>query len=444
MRITIAALSVFIILGGTALAVEENQGITVGTGMLKIGGYLQTGYVSISEKVSTPQYNSDPTDPDFGAFTEYKDVTTDTNTFRVRRARVKLSSEIIEKIVGGVMEYDFVESGIKEVYFWFSPQWEPFKLLIGREKLPWMQENITSTADLTWVDRSIVAEKFGHEYDYGLRLDLNYPLNDMNNLLVGLMYSNGYGITGAEQSTDFDSDVDSITVTGGTMTATSKRTDLKDIAFRAGWNGKFNDDFNLGIGAAIMMDKATNFDLTTLSLNTVESQPITADVALKYTALNVVGSYTMDAHKGTNDVYMVDPTNPDAYLTTTSELKDDVAGMMAGASYAFAIEGTPMLTAIEPALRYASYTDKQKLDVTSPSGSLSHNTQDDEITQIAVGLNFLMEKHNAKFQLNYVLQNEKVTPYAPSDPTDPQSSWMSTEPTKTDDGKIQFQFQVKF
>ncbi len=120
MRITIAALAVFVILCGTALAVEENQGITVGTGMLKIGGYLQTGFIMISEKVSTPQYNTDPTSPDFGAFTQYHEVTTDTNTFRVRRARVKLSSEIIEKIVGGVMEYDFVDSSIKDVDFWFS------------------------------------------------------------------------------------------------------------------------------------------------------------------------------------------------------------------------------------------------------------------------------------------------------------------------------------
>jgi hypothetical protein len=438
MRITIAALSVFVILCGTALAVEENQGITVGTGMLKIGGYLQTGFVMISEKVSTPQYDTD------GTYTGDHSVTTDTNTFRVRRARVKLSSEIIEKIVGGVMEYDFVDSSIKDLYFWFSPQWEPFKLLVGREKLPWMQENITSSAELTWIDRSIVADKFGHEYDYGLRLDLNYPLNDMNNLMLGLMYSNGYGVTGAEQSTDFDSDVDEVSVSGGTMTATSKRTDLKDIAFRAAWNGKFNDDFSLGIGAAIMMNKATNFDLASTSLTTVESQPITADVNLKYTALSIVGSYTMDTHKNTTDVYQIDPTTPDAFVINTGEVKDELNGMMAGASYAFPIDGPPILTAIEPAVRYASYTDKQSLSATAGGVSISHNTQDDEITQIAAGLNFLMEKHNAKFQLNYVLQNEKISPYAASDPTDPQSTWTKKEATKIDDGKIQLQFQVKF
>jgi hypothetical protein len=443
MRITVAILTV-IMLCSLGWAVEENQGITVGTGMLKIGGYLQTGYVMVSEKVSTPQYITDPTDPDFGAYTGDQTVTTDTNTFRVRRARVKLSSEIIEKIVGGVMEYDFVDSGIKEVYFWFSPQWEPFKLLIGREKLPWMQENITSAGELTWIDRSIVADKFGHEYDYGLRLDLNYPFNDMHRIMVGLMYSNGYGVTGTEQPTDFDSDIDMITVTNGIITATSKRTDLKDIAFRAAWNGKFNDDFNMGIGAAIMMNKATNFDVTSHILNTVESQPITVDVALKYTQLNVVGSYTMDTHKNTGDLYEVDPNDANAYIITTSEWKDEVNGMMGGASYAFPIEGTPILTAIEPALRYATYTDKQTLSVTAPAGSLSHNTQDDEISQIAVGLNFLMEKHNAKFQLNYVIQNEKLTPYAPDDPTDPDSPWVTKEPTKTDDSKIQLQFQVKF
>ncbi len=307
-----------------------------------------------------------------------------------------------------------------------------------------MLENITGASELTWVDRSIVAERFGHEYDYGLRLDLNYPLNDMNNLLVGLMYSNGYGVTGAEQATDFDTDVDEITVTGGNLTATSKRTDLKDIAARVAWAGKFNEDFNMMIGAAIMMNKATNFDLASTTLSTVESQPITADLTLKYTQLNVVGSYTMDTHKNTSDFYTVDPTNPDAYIIATGELSDELSGMMGGASYAFNIEGTPILTAIEPAVRYASYTDKQKLDATAGGVSVSHSTTDDEVTQIAAGLNFLMEKHNAKFQLNYVLQNEEITPYAPADPTNPDSAWEAKEPTKIDDGKIQFQFQVKF
>jgi hypothetical protein len=433
---------VAILLIATFAAAEENA--TVKTGALQIGGYIQAGYYSQSDKTTPPVGDS---------------TTVNSDTFKARRVRAKISSTIVDKIVGGVFEYDFVSSfnstvsgssataavtGIQDAYFWFSPQCEPLTLYIGRVKLPWMQEYLTSSSELLWVDRSIVADKFKYEFDYGLKLDLKAPVAEGHKVLAGLMYSNGYNTTAGIQPTDSDTVAKEVTsmedpTNPGTYIYDKKNSeekDLKDIAARLGWDGKINDDFSIMLGAGVMMNKATKFDSGSTSspdpkVTTVERQPITADLTLKVVKnLTVLGSYTMDTKKETIDQYSLDSATGDISMATT-ENKYDLTGMMGGIAYNIPIEGAPILTGLEPAVRYASY-DEQK-DVTA--AGVTNTASKTNITQIASGLNFYCLKHNAKLQINYVMQNQKETPY---------SGGVAGDETKKDTSIIQAQFQVKF
>lgn len=433
---------VAIMMVATFAPAEEN--VTVKAGTMQLGGYFQTGYYTSSEETTPPVGDS---------------TTVNSDTFKVRRARVKFSTTIIDKIVGGALEYDFSSAisstvsgttasaaltGINEAYFWFSPQFEPLTLYIGREKLPWMQEYMTSSSELLWVDRSIVADKFNYEYDYGLRLDLKTPVAEGHKVLAGLMYSNGCSVTGGLQPTDSDTIAKEVTSEEdpddpGTYiydNKTSEQKDLKDIAFRLGWDGKLSDDFSIMLGAGVMMNKATKFDAGSTSssdpkVTTVERQPITADLTVKLMKnLTLLGSYTMDTKKETIDQYSLDDTTGDVSFATT-ENEYTISGMYGGLAYNFPIEGAPILTGLEPAVRYAMYDDSK--DVTA--AGTTNTASETSITQIAGGLNFYMLKHNAKFQLNYVMQNQKDTPY---------SAGVAGDDTKKDTSKIQAQFQVKF
>jgi hypothetical protein len=438
---------VAILLIATFAPADEGD-VTVKTGTLQIGGYIQTGYYSTSEETTPPVGDS---------------TTINTDTFKARRVRAKLSSTIIDKIVGGAFEYDFVSAinstvggtstaptysaaltGIQEAYFWMSPQFEPLQLIIGRTKLPWMQEYLNSSSELLWVDRSIVADKFSFEFDYGLKLDLKAPVADGHKVLAALMYSNGYSTSSGLQPTDFDSVAKEVTSkedpdNPGTFIydkKTSEEKDLKDLAFRLGWDGKLSEDFSIMLGAGVMMNKATKFDAGSTTapdpkVTTLEHQPITADLTLKAIKnLTVLGAYTMDTKKETIDQYALDDTTGDVSFATT-ENKYDLSGMYGGIAYNFPVEGAPILTGVEPAVRYAMY-DEQK-DVTA--AGVTNTASKTNITQIAGGLNLYCLKHNAKLQINYVMQNQKDTPY---------SGGVAGDETKKDTSKIQAQFQVKF
>ncbi len=437
---------VAILVIATFAPADENA--TVKTGTLQIGGYVQTGYYSQSEKTTPPVGDS---------------TTVNSDTFKARRVRAKLSSTIIDKIVGGVFEYDFVSAinstvggtstaptytaaltGIQEAYFWVSPQYEPLQLIIGRTKLPWMQEYLTSSGELLWVDRSIVADKFNYEFDYGLKLDLKAPVADGHKVLAALMYSNGYSTSSSIQPTDLDNVALKVTskedpANPGSFIYDSKTADekdLKDLAFRLGWDGKLSDDFSIMVGAGVMMNKATKFDAGSTAspdpkVTITERQPITADLTVKLIKnLSVLGAYTMDSKKETIDQYSLDDATGDISFATT-ENKYDLSGMFGGLAYNIPIEGAPILTGLEPAVRYAMYDESK--DVTA--AGVTNTASKTNITQIAGGVNFYMLKHNAKLQINYVMQNQTDTPF---------SGGVAGEDTTKDTSKIQAQFQVKF
>ncbi len=433
---------VAILVIATFAPADEN--VTVKAGTMQLGGYIQTGYYTSSEETTPPVGDA---------------TTVNTDTFKVRRARAKLSSTIIDKIVGGALEYDFSSAisstvsgtsatasltGLNEAYFWFSPQLEPLTLYLGREKLPWMQEYLTSSSELLWVDRSIVADKFNYEFDYGLRLDIKAPVAEGHKVLANLMYSNGYSVSGGLQPTDSDTIAREVTSeedpdNPGTFiydNKTAEQKDLKDIAFRLGWDGKLSDDFSIMVGAGVMMIKDTKFDggSTTApdpKVTTIERQPITADLTIKLIKnLSVLGSYTMDSKKETIDQYSLDATTGDVSFATT-ENEYTLSGMFGGLAYNIPVEGAPILTGLEPAVRYAMYDESKDVTVAGTTNTASETS----ITQIAGGVNFYMLKHNAKLQINYVMQNQTDTPF---------SGGVAGEDTTKDTSKIQAQFQVKF
>lgn len=440
MRNTLFAAALVLMIAGAASA--EDGTITVKKGVLTIGGYVQTGYYMSSDKTTTLTFDST------GAQTSSKETTLDTNTFKARRMRAKLSSTIIDKIVGGVFEYDFAASSLQDGYFWVSPQWEPLTVQIGRTKLPWMNEYLTSSAELSFVDRSLVADKWSYEFDYGMKLDLKAPIDDKNKVLAGFMYSNGYDPTGLIQATDKDTELDTIAskASGTTyvLDAKSKETDLKDIAFRLGYAGTVAEGLSINLGGGIMMNKATLLDTTSASASSpkvtyteLERQPITADLGINWatakdSGLSVFASYTMDTKKKLVNTYELDETDPTLTTLATVETNDEMTGIMGGLTYLFGIDGAPLLTGLEPAVRYASYTDNTEVT----TAGITNKTNDQTITQITGGLNLYMAKHNAKWQINYVMQNQEDAPY--------MSNGTKLDPNKKDTSKIQIQFQVKF
>ncbi len=84
----------------------------------------------------------------------------DTDTFRVRRARPKLSGHIFSKKIQYVFEYDISSNKLLEGSIQFACS-DELKYKIGQYYVPFSLENVTSSSNLQFVDRSIIQGYFG-------------------------------------------------------------------------------------------------------------------------------------------------------------------------------------------------------------------------------------------------------------------------------------------
>lgn len=410
----------------SAIAADTAGSISIAKGALTLGGYVQAGFFLTSEKF-TPSDGTKPTTSDL------------MNNFTLRRARLRLSADIAEKIAGGILEYDFAGASVVEGYGWVSPEWEPMRIAAGKLTIPWSQELLTSTRELIWVDRSLLYDYFAIGCDYGLRMMVDAPLDDQNRFKLGLMVSNGYDLDGALQLTDNDTKLDAIYIQSGELIPTTSRTDLKNVTGRVGWEGKLNDELTLGFGAAFMLAQASQFDNETNTLSTKEHLPITTDFTAKYTGMTVLGSFAMDTSKSNDKLYTIDALDPTSWIVSETALKDEVIGFSFGVAYLLPVDGITLLTAVEPAVRYSALTDKQDITIT---GTTNKNL-DRVINQVSGGVNLILDANYAKLQLNYVMQDQKDYPYAP-DAADPTAAWVRQNADHTLDNKVQAQLQIGF
>ena len=112
---------------------------------LKIGGYIQSLFLA-----------------------EINDNASDTDTFRIRRARLKFKGHVYSEDYGYVLEYEF--GGNKLFTTYLKANLNIGEIRFGQDKVPFNPEALSSASILQFVDRSIAHRFFGirNERDIGL------------------------------------------------------------------------------------------------------------------------------------------------------------------------------------------------------------------------------------------------------------------------------------
>ncbi len=273
----------------------------------------------------------------------------DTDTFRLRRARLKWLGHAFSKNIQYLMEYDLAGSKMLSAYLQLVAA-DSFKFRIGQYEVPFNFEGTASGSGLQFVDRSIAHSFFGvrDERDTGFGVQgelsnrkLEYYLSafngeaintlNTNNELryVGRLVFNALGYHGLEFS-----DV--------------KKS--KDPVLAFGVAGMFND----------ILDATTQIESKVSS--------VTFDTSAKYFGLGVHGAYFFQN------------TNPDNATSQTDH------ALLAQVGY----------FVIPHELEIAARVTKIFKEGTGDQG------------EYTLGLNFyLFETHNVKFQMDYSALTEE-------------------------------------
>jgi hypothetical protein len=210
---------------------------------LKIGGYVQ-------------------------GFFRYRalDANSDDNTFRVRRARLKLSGYIYSKVVQYVVEYDFSNSTLftTVINLAYTPT---FNFVIGQYKIPFNFESLTSASTLQFVDRSATHRFFGianeREIGVGAHGKLN---NSFVEYRLGIF--NGEGINSQNTNKDVRFAgrlVFNLMGRHGTKFSDTGYSEEAHVAFGVG--GMFNNTFNAA-GTAEQKTSSLTGDISAKYLGT--------------------------------------------------------------------------------------------------------------------------------------------------------------------------------
>lgn len=167
----------------TSTKYDFGKGITFKKGdmSLNIGGRLQARYDSGAD-------DGDALGKVFGSIREGKD-----DTFDIRRARISFQGALT-KSLSYKFQYDIASSGVlKDAEITWKPVAAEgaFGMTAGQFKVPFGREQINSSGDLQFVDRSIVDAFFHPERDRGFMIHGQTPGKQIFGYNVGVWNSEG-------------------------------------------------------------------------------------------------------------------------------------------------------------------------------------------------------------------------------------------------------------
>jgi len=195
----------------------------------------------------------------------------DTDTIRVRRARLKWSGHMFTKKAQYALEYDFSSSKLLDGFLQLTHS-DPLKFRVGQYYVPFNLEGVTSSSNLQFVDRSILQAAFGIADEREPGTGFNGSLMDKKvEYDVGLF--NGEGLNTTNSNNEFryaGRVVYNVAGHHGTEFSDTKQSEEPNMAIAVG--GMFNDtqDIPSGATAPIGEKKVGSF---------------TGDVAAKYRGL---------------------------------------------------------------------------------------------------------------------------------------------------------------
>lgn len=136
------------------------------------------------------------------AFLQFVEGAANTDTFRVRRARLKFAGNVYNKNIGYEMEYEFARSEMLSAFLQYSCDKTGMWARIGQTHVPFDFEALTSTSSLQFVDRSLAYAFFGIPDQREPGLNLGGALMDkMIEFNLGVF--NGEGINAVNANNEF-------------------------------------------------------------------------------------------------------------------------------------------------------------------------------------------------------------------------------------------------
>ncbi|MFA6111485.1 MAG: porin [Candidatus Latescibacterota bacterium] len=313
-----------LLIPGAARAQTTPQFLNKSSETLTIGGYVQTRWQYTDQDNALPN-----------------------NTFRIRRARLKVQAQVTPQIKPTV-EVDIVPTSVvlKDVFidYLVSPRGF-FTVRMGHWKKPFSREELRSSSALLLVDRGRLSDQFGpsnlayQERDLGVAV-----LGDLYEAEIPLEYQLGiFNGTGANTATDADSRksivgrVETIPVAGLSIGANLNLADR---------------GINRAEGAADTLAYPGNE-------NHLWTNAFGIDAKFQKRGLVLEGEYRV----GDNWRGSALPATASANVRSKTAVKDDVtlSGVYLTAVYKMPVV-LPPLVAVEPGFRFETYDPNTDVD----------------------------------------------------------------------------------
>ncbi|HLG18591.1 MAG TPA: porin [Bdellovibrionota bacterium] len=200
----------------------------------------------------------------------------ETDTFRIRRARLKWYGHLFSKNVQYQAEYDFSSSKNLSTYLQLVHS-DPFKVRVGQWKVPFNLEGIASGSVQQFVDRSIAHSFFGVPDEREIGFGFNGTLMDKW-LEYEVAAMNGEGINTLNQNNEFryvGRLVANLKGHHGLEFCDTKNSDEPNVAFAVA--GMYNDTLDPSTG--------------TPPTDEMKVTSITADLSAKFRGFGAHGAF---------------------------------------------------------------------------------------------------------------------------------------------------------
>lgn len=315
---------------------------------LNVGGQIQFRYIA----------NFRDEGPD-------NDVDDYEGSFQTRRTKLIFQGHVFEPELFYKVQGAFNRSGgdfsLEEAFFGydFGNGW---KFRAGQFKLPFMREELVSSSKQLLVDRSVVNEVFNQDYSQGLEVSYEAEM-----FRFAAAFSDGFG----SRNTDLEASSADPSTFGGAFAGEADWafTGRVEVLFAGDW-AQFAD-FTSGQGSefGLMIGGAAHYEATDNAPGSPEAKVFrwTIDASAEFDGWNLFGAF-VGSHVDNN---ATDSTNPD--------------------DYGYVIQGGIYLSEdFELFARWEQFLLDDDL------------TDNDDFKDIAVGFNYYVYGHAAKFTMDVV------------------------------------------